>query len=125
MLRLRVLQRKSRNNLGRSSEDFAASYVSRLGYKILDRNFKSKFGEIDIIAEDYDTLVFVEVKARLSLRFGAPEEAVTPWKINKIRKTGEYYSLLHPKLPKKLRIDVVAILIEHGKHPQIKLIKIY
>lgn len=110
--------------LGGFAEDFAFSFLKSHGYKIIDRNFHSRFGEIDIIALDGDTLVFVEVKARWSNKFGAPEEAVTPWKINKIIKTGEYYSLLNPKLPKKLRIDVVALVLDKGSVVSSKIIKV-
>ncbi len=93
------------------------------GYKIIGRNFRSRFGEIDIIALDADSLVFVEVKARWSKKFGSPEEAVTFQKLQKIRKTGEYYSLTHPSLPQKLRIDVVALEIAGGKILSAKIIK--
>lgn len=113
------------SELGKLAEDFASKFISSKGYVILDRNFKSRFGEIDIIALDGDTLVFVEVKARWSKKFGAPEEAVTPQKISKIIKTGEYYSILKPNLPKKLRIDVVALEIAGNNIVSSKLIKVY
>lgn len=113
------------SKFGKLAEDYAVSLVSSKGYKILERNFRSRFGEIDIVALEGDTLIFVEVKARWSLKFGAPEEAVTPWKIAKIIKTGQYYSLLHPELPKKLRIDVVAINISGGTVTSAKIIKVY
>ena len=100
---------------GKLAEDFAVKLLIDNGYQVIDRNFRSKFGEIDIITLKEDTLIFVEVKARWSLRFGKPEEAVTPSKLWKIGKTGQYYSLLHSNLPKKLRIDVVALEIEGGK----------
>ncbi len=111
--------------LGKKAEDFASSLITSKGYKVLDRNFRSRFGEIDIIATDENTLVFVEVKARWSRKFGNPEEAVTPRKIWKIRKTGEFYSKMHPELPQKLRIDVVAIEIENGSVASSKIIKVY
>jgi len=107
---------------GKLAENFAVKLLESKGYKILERNFHSRFGEIDIVAEKDGTLVFAEVKARWSRKFGAPEEAVTQSKLWKIQKTGEYYSLLHPEYPKKLRIDVVALEIEGGVVSSSKII---
>lgn len=121
MLALRVLQ-NLKNNFGSSSENLASNLLVQNGYKVIDRNFHSRFGEIDIIAEKDGYLIFVEVKARHSLKFGMPEEAVTTSKLFKIKKTGEYYSLLHPNLPKKLRIDVVALVIEGNEIVSSKII---
>lgn len=109
---------------GKLAEDFAVRLLKDKGYSVIDRNFKSKFGEIDIIALKDGILIFVEVKARWSMKFGKPEDAVTPSKLWKIGKTGEYYSLLHPTLPKKLRIDVVAIEITAGKVNSAKIIPV-
>ena len=116
-----------RNNLpfGKLGEDLACTLLTKSGYKIIDRNFSGKFGELDIIAIDGPTLVFIEVKTRKNLRFGYPQEAVTPQKIYRIKKTGEYYSLLHPELPKKIRIDVVALIIENNNLVYSKIIKVY
>jgi len=111
-------------NLGILGEDLAAEFLRKNGYKILERNFRSKFGEIDIIAQDKDTLVFVEVKTRWSEKFGLPEEAITPWKIKKIKKAGEYYKLFHPELPELLRIDAVCLDLSHeGKEEGVRLLK--
>lgn len=110
--------------LGKLGENFACQYLQSHGYKILARNFKSKIGEIDIIAIDHGVLVFVEVKTRWSKEFGLPEEAITPWKLKSITKTGYYFKMLHPELPESLRIDVVAIsLSPGGRVEEIKLIK--
>ncbi len=109
---------------GKLAEDFAVKLLKGKGYEIIDRNFRSKFGEIDIIALKDGYLVFVEVKARWSMKFGKPEEAVTSSKLWKIGKTGEYYSLLHPNLPGKLRIDVVAIEINDGEVSSAKIINV-
>lgn len=119
-----MLQR-SNSTFGKNGENIACDLLNQNGYKIIDRNFRSRFGEIDIVAIDKDTLVFVEVKTRQSLRFGLPQEAVTPQKIYKIKKTGEYYSLIHPDLPKKLRVDVVAIVIEMDKVIYSKIINVF
>ena len=117
-------QKRLTSKLGVVAEDFAVSLLRSKGYKVIERNFHSRFGEIDIIALKDGYLVFVEVKARWSLKFGLPEEAVTPQKVWKIGKTGEYYSILHPKFPKKLRIDVVALQIDCSKVISSKIITI-
>ena len=122
------MRRKSLGNLG---EKLALKHLKNKGYKILNRNFRSKLGEIDVIAIDSsstisgkDTLVFIEVKARWSKKFGLPEEGITSWKIRRIIKAGQYYKLLHPELPEALRIDVVAIeLSPAGGVEKIRIIK--
>lgn len=115
------MRKKSLGNLG---ENLALKHLHDHGYKILDRNFRSKFGEIDIVAQDGDVLVFIEVKTRWSKKFGPPEEAITPWKIKHIIKAGQYYKLLHPELPDSLRLDAVTIdLSSDGKLKEIKIIK--
>jgi putative endonuclease len=119
-----VERKKQTSVQGKLAEDFAVKLLVSSGYKIIDRNFHSRFGEIDIIAIKDGVLVFVEVKARWSSKFGKPEEAVTASKLWKIGKTGEYYSLFHPELPKKLRIDVVAIEINGGNVTSAKIIPV-
>lgn len=94
---------------GKRGERIAALYLQKQGYKIIEMNFKVRYGEIDIIAKDKDTLVFVEVKTRKTYEYGRPEEAVNPRKLHTVVRTGEYYKLLHPELPDLLRIDVVAV----------------
>lgn len=114
----------SYNVLGKEGELFAAKYLERHGYKILAQNFKKRYGEIDIIAIDRDTLVFVEVKTRRSSEFGSPLEAITPWKLRSVIKTAEYYKLTHKNLPDLMRIDAVGIkLDEDGEIEDIELVK--
>ncbi len=130
----------STRDLGSVGEELATKFLQKKGYKILGKNFHSKLGEIDIIALDpstdstgspqagsgQGTLVFVEVKARWTKEYGPPEEAVTPRKIRSIIKTGQYYKLLHPKLPEALRIDVVTIDFTEAQPieaAEVKLIK--
>jgi putative endonuclease len=94
------------------------------GYKILEKNFRSKFGEIDVVAQEGEDLVFIEVKTRWSKSFGPPEEAITPWKIRRIIKAGEYFKLLYPKLPDSLRLDAVVIdLSSEGKLERVEILK--
>ena len=117
-------KKRQSSTQGKLAEDYAVKLLIKNSYTIIDRNFHSRFGEIDIIALKDGVLVFVEVKARWSAKFGKPEEAVTPSKLWKIGRTGEYYSLLHPNLPKKLRIDVVALEIENRKMTSAKIIQV-
>lgn len=104
---------------GKFGEDAAASFLIKKGYQIVERNFKKRYGEIDIIAidksvKDEHVLVFVEVKTRNSLEFGNPLEAITPWKLKSVIKTIEYYTLTHKNLPALQRIDAVAVDLSDG-----------
>jgi putative endonuclease len=96
-------------NLARLGEHLASEFLQNKGYIILSRNFRSRVGEIDIIAQETDTTVFIEVKARVSGNFGKPEEAVTSWKLHSIEKTANYFMMLNPKLPPLMRIDVISL----------------
>lgn len=100
-------------SLGKKGEDLASDFLRKKGYKIIERNFRQRDFEIDIVAIDNkDTekaLVFVEVKSRKSIRFGKPEESITFWKIKALKKAADYYKLIHPELPNLLRIDAVLI----------------
>lgn len=113
----------SKTEYGRKWEKYAAEHLRSLGYKIITQNFYSRYGEIDIIAEEGTELVFVEVKARSSQKFGAPQEAVTPYKIKSIQKTLEYFILKNPKYEKSpIRIDVVAISTDY-QPPKVEIFK--
>lgn len=116
---------KSNVFVGLGAEGLASGILTERGYKIIEHNFRSRFGEIDLVAVKDKTLYFVEVKARSGTRFGLPEEAVTQSKLRKITKTAEYYCLTHPGLPQKLRIIVVAMIIEGAKVENYKLIDVF
>jgi putative endonuclease len=107
-------QRPSNDNisLGKLGEQLAASYLQKKGYKILEFNFKKRYGELDVICLHGNTLVFVEVKTRRTEEFGLPEEAVTPRKLAEVKQTGIFYASLHPELPQNLRIDVIGIQLD-------------
>lgn len=102
---------KRNKTLGFLGEELASKYIASKGLKIIERNFTKRYGEIDIVALDGNTLVFVEVKTRLGNKFGTPEEAVTPQKLRSLTRSAHYYKLLHPRLPCAMRIDVVGILL--------------
>jgi putative endonuclease len=97
--------------LGTKFEQKAADYLTKNGYKILQKNFRCKIGEIDLIAEAEGYLCFIEVKFRSSTQKGFPAEAITPHKIKKITQTAEFYMLLH-NIPQNTpcRFDAVVIL---------------
>lgn len=117
----------STRDLGGKGESLATEILQKNGYQILQRNFRCKIGEIDIIcidpsASSGQALVFVEVKTRWTKEFGLPEEAITPWKIRKIARTADFFVLLHPELPKLLRID--AVCLDLSENPgKVKIIR--
>lgn len=110
---------------GKLAENFASETLHSLGYKIVSRNFRSRFGEIDIIATKDSRLYFIEVKARWNLTYGAPEEAVTWYKLKRIQKTAAYFAMNHPDLPKEQRILVFAVEHFVGKNLSYKLIEVF
>ena len=111
-----------RQQYGAQSESLAARLLKRRGYTILETNYRTPLGEIDIIARDRDTLVFVEVKARRSLGFGGPTWAVTPKKQRKISMVALYYLKTTRQSQAKARFDVVAIR-SLGQPPQVEIIQ--
>ena len=87
-----IKSNKSKNKYtGNIGESLAEGYLIDKGYKILARNYKNKIGEIDIIAQENDRIIFVEVKSRASAKFGYPREAVNYYKQQKIRRVAEVY----------------------------------
>ena len=100
------------NIYGKKSEIIATNYLKKKGYKILKNNYKNKIGEIDIIAKDKDTIVFVEVKARMSSKFGDPLEAINIHKQRKIIQVAQIYLLKNKLTDVSSRFDAVAILGE-------------
>jgi putative endonuclease len=108
--------------LGSRGEEAAVGLLKKSGYKILARNYKSRLGEIDIIARDKDTLCFIEVKTRNSLRFGLPQEAVSPTKQRQICKAAVSFLKKNNLLDKKARFDVVSVVYSSDR-PQLDLIK--
>jgi len=100
---------KANNHLvGRLTEMMAEKALAEKGYTIITKNFSNRFGEIDLIAKDRDTLVFVEVKAKTGTEFGNPEEMITKGKLSKIRHMATVYTNGKETL---CRIDVVAIVL--------------
>jgi putative endonuclease len=94
---------------GIAGEQQACEFLKTKGYTIVDRNFRSRFGEVDIIARLGEDLVFAEVKTRNSRAFGRPSESVGWKKQQRIRKTALYYLMLHPSAEANIRFDVVEV----------------
>lgn len=109
-------------SLGQIGEDIASVYLKSRGYEILERNFRSLIGEIDIIAKDGENLIFIEVKTKSNKDFGLPQEMVTAKKQNKLIKVADSYLKEKNLEDIPWRIDVVAI-IKNKNGNQIKLIK--
>jgi putative endonuclease len=107
---------------GEKGESLAAWYLKKNGYKIIEQNYRTQLGEIDIIAKEKKTLVFVEVKARRSTRFGNPKWAVTPKKQRKISMVALYYLKTTNQTSAKARFDVVSITSNQDQ-PQIEIVK--
>lgn len=123
---------------GNKGEDLAVEFLRKQGFKIIERNFRMKGGEIDIVAIDPSTdsagspqagsgpdgtLVFVEVKTRTSNQFGTPLEAITYWKLKALIKSAEFYKITHKNLPEAMRIDAVTVMFDDFGEPQLELVK--
>ncbi|MCK5784235.1 MAG: YraN family protein [Desulfobacterales bacterium] len=107
---------------GKESEKLAAIHLKKQGYKIVEKNYKNELGEIDIIAKDKNTLVFVEVKARKSSRYGNAKWGVTPSKQKKISMVALLYLKSQKQDNIKARFDVVSINTKYGK-PEVEIVK--
>lgn len=103
---------KSKREIGQLGEAAAVAYLQKKGYRILERNYRNRHGELDVICLDRGTLVFVEVKTRTSNSFGLPEESVTPQKLRRLRQLVNHYILDRSPSFRQLRIDVVALLLD-------------
>lgn len=107
-----------RKALGQQGEEIAVRYLQKEGYRILDRNFRTRYGELDVICMKKDILVFVEVKTRRSETYGTAEEALTPNKIEHIRKVALHYLNTRPVRHREIRFDVITILMTNHE-PQL------
>ena len=102
-------------DLGRYGEDRAAIYLQERGYEIVDRNWHSQTGEIDLVAKDNDRLVFVEVKTRSGSGFGHPFEAITPSKVARMRRLVADWCVAKQVSGLKVRLDAIAVLVTGGR----------
>ena len=111
---------RSRLNIAKIGESYAVAHLKARGYQILAQNYRFGRGEIDLIAQDGDCIVFVEVKARRTLKFGTPQSAVTTQKQRQISKVALGYLKAHNRFDAPCRFDVIAIHLS----PQLELLKL-
>lgn len=105
-------ERKKRvNKRGKSGEDIAVKYLETHGYRVLDRNYTTSVGEVDIFVTDEKTLIAVEVKSRLSLEYGTPAEAVGHQKVKKISQVTAQYIKQFRLFGVPVRFDVVEVYL--------------
>ncbi|MGI6638508.1 MAG: YraN family protein [Desulfobulbus sp.] len=113
-LGIRKAKPRPSRTAGRIGEEAAVCYLQKQGYQILVRNFRKAFAEVDIIARQGETLVFIEVKARTSLRFGVPAEAVHADKQRRLSKIALNYMMQEGLGNCSARFDVVSVLLNHN-----------
>lgn len=100
-------------NLGHEGEQQAKKLLKSKGYRFITQNYRTNFGEIDLIFQDNDQLIFVEVKTRTRVEQGMPEEAVNAHKLRQITRVAEHFMQQHQQLPQSGRIDVVSVEATH------------
>ena len=104
-----------RKQVGNKGESLAEDYIKRKGYKIIQRNYRCRLGEIDIIAKDDDTIVFIEVRTKQNENFGSPQGSVTSTKKSKISKTALSFIQEKNLSGYSYRFDFIAITFSQGK----------
>ncbi len=98
------------NFKGKKNEDKAVEYLKESGYIIRERNFRSRFGEIDIIAEDGSNIVIIEVRSKKDTKYGFPEETINQKKIKRIIKTAQIYITARGLENRQIRFDIISIV---------------
>ncbi|MDP8263616.1 MAG: YraN family protein [Candidatus Ancaeobacter aquaticus] len=109
--------------IGKAGEDIAERYLKKNGYSVREKNFRSHFGEIDIVAEEAGTIVFVEVKTRTSDAYGDGTESITISKIRTITRTAQLYLSAYKCTNRDCRFDVIAIQLVRGEVSELSHIK--
>lgn len=119
------VKQKNRDK-GRLGESLAEVFLVKNGYKIIERNFHTRFGEIDLIVSKNQKLIFVEVKLKIGEDFGTPEEMITKHKLKQVEMTAQSFLLKHPEYEKfydSFQVDAVCVVLDEEK--QIKRIDHY
>ncbi len=104
---------------GKTGEEIAADFLRNKGFQILEQNFHTRFGEIDLICIDHNLLIFVEVKLKIGENYGTPEEMITRGKIFQVTRTAQAYLLENPGMENRFssfRIDAVAVVLDNNKN---------
>jgi putative endonuclease len=112
----------NKRSMGSEGEQLAARFLQEKGYEIIERNYRFGRGEMDLIAKEGNDLVFIEVKARRSSEYGAPEESITVAKEAQLKRVADGYLSEHDIEDQNCRFDIVTITYEHGA-PVINLIQ--
>lgn len=123
MLRFHPVAKSQHCALGKAGEDLACEELRRRGYAVLDRRYRTRSGELDIVARDGPTLVFVEVKTRVSQRYGSPFEALTPAKCRQVAAMAADYLVRRRPSARACRFDVVAVTFDQYGRPVIEVIR--
>ena len=97
--------------IGRKGENIALDFLIDKGYQVLEQNFHTRYGEIDLVMSQGEMIVFVEVKTRTSTAFGAPEASITSTKLEHLINAGLLWLQAHPEAPDDWRIDVISIFL--------------
>ena len=105
----------SHKKIGDYGERVCKNYLMKLGYNILELNYSSRYGEIDIIAQKDITIIFVEVKTRTNLKYGTPAMAINQNKKRHIKMSAQYYVLKNNYKKFNIRFDVIEVFIKDGK----------
>lgn len=106
--------------LGARGEEAAAAHLARRGYRILERNWRGRRGELDIVCERKGTLVFVEVKTRTPGPMNAPHQGLTPAKMERVARTVSEYLTRHEAWDRPCRLDLVAVTVPEGGEPEVE-----
>jgi putative endonuclease len=112
-----------RLNIGELGEEEACRFLKKKGFKILKRNFNCPGGEIDIVARSGNLIVFVEVKARTSIEYARPEEAVGFRKRQNLKKAARYYVHDHPVRQCEYRFDVISVIVTDSLKAELEWIQ--
>jgi putative endonuclease len=106
--------------LGRTGEQLAVEYLIDSGYVVIERNWRCRQGEVDVVARHGATTVFVEVKTRSGVCYGHPFEALSLTKLSRLRRLAGAWCEAHPSVRGDIRIDVIAVISPRGIAPQIE-----
>lgn len=112
---------KDSYQLGHWAEEFACNHLKKSGFKILNRRFHTRFGEIDIIASKKDCLYFIEVKFRSPHNLVSPLASITPKKLKRFKKAVQFYMLKNPEILQKYTLQTVALTLELTPRRTVKL----
>lgn len=111
---------RAKDVVGRYGEDVAAAHVRSRGWQVLDRNWRSSEGELDLVGLDGDELVVVEVKTRRTATYGHPAEAVTARKLARVRRLAAQWLAEHDVHAASVRVDVVAVVVPRTGEPSVE-----